>query len=100
RHEPSLLHIPYTTLFRSSTAGGLVGRLDLAGEHLALNRGAREQHDHGVCRFDPTLDLPRPFETDRDVPVDQHLMAKASEARLQRSEEHTSELQSRLELVC
>src|SRR5207249_7040020 len=83
RPPPSSTLFPYTTLFRSfalrsghgtGRAGGAAARLDDRG--LRRGSGAR-----GFCRA-PDRAVPR----SGDDPA--------------RSEEHTSELQSRFELVC
>src|SRR2546422_7966184 len=77
RRPPRSTLFPYTTLFRSLP--DVLG--DVARPDLALRR----QHDH---RFDEVAELahvPRPVGVHQD---------------LERSEEHTSELQSRLHLVC
>src|SRR2546429_5970823 len=73
RRPPRSTLFPYTTLFRSSR-----------GVHAAgARRGVRAQREQSpvVAPLLPTLALYDPF-------------------REQRSEEHTSELQSRLHLVC
>src|SRR2546422_4789401 len=83
RRPPRSTLFPYTTLFRSSLRAGALGELglDFAGAALINPRlvycsitafGARG----------PLADLP------------------GYDALMQRSEEHTSELQSRLHLVC
>src|SRR5438874_5690527 len=61
---------PYTTLFRSRPYGG--------------NRGNRSEHDNSATVEEVTCSLCAVF---RDLPDE-------------RSEEHTSELQSRRDLVC
>src|SRR3989449_6377038 len=77
RRPPRSTLFPYTTLFRSR-------RNDLAAERL----GAPASH---AVHADEVADVARAREGDRrDQPVRQE----------QRSEEHTSELQSRLHLVC
>src|SRR2546429_3753691 len=78
RRPPRSTLFPYTTLFRS-----LVARLDAtmfeASTALALDHFAREAVDVAVLRSD---------SVDGSTPPPS------------RSEEHTSELQSRLHLVC
>src|SRR2546429_4517621 len=71
RRPPRSTLFPYTTLFRSLAVAVAVGGV---GQHAQLPRG--------------------------DAPT-QHGGARVAEVRLTlRSEEHTSELQSRLHLVC
>src|SRR2546429_7279112 len=75
RRPPRSTLFPYTTLFRSRDVGGSVGREPLPGpcslsQPPRVRRERRHQPTHGRRR----------------QPV--------------RSEEHTSELQSRLHLVC
>src|SRR5205809_6223508 len=72
RLPPISTLFPYTTLFRSRLLGGLDGRVGLLLE-LAERAGHR-----GGCA----------------------LAGGVRELQEQRSEEHTSELQSRLHLVC
>src|SRR3712207_8027082 len=81
RQPPRSTLFPYTTLFRS--VGGAVGQR----EHPA--------HLVGVHRDDG---LGRPDARDRDRDPQRELRRGA--ARAARSEEHTSELQSRQYLVC
>src|SRR5690606_41701603 len=76
RRPPSSTLFPYTTLFRSLDAVGLaveqaLGRVDVAVER--------------VAQFAQRIQ-PRDF--------------RAEQRRFERSEEHTSELQSRENLVC
>src|SRR2546429_5002805 len=77
RRPPRSTLFPYTTLFRSlRTRVGEEAVADLVVDGEVERRdAARARHPHGRMRL---LDRPRP----------------------QRSEEHTSELQSRLHLVC
>src|SRR2546429_5663324 len=77
RRPPRSTLFPYTTLFRSPDGRG-VGRYDAA--LLRTNTGGKGLH----WRLKPLPLLPRVLL--RQVPF--------------RSEEHTSELQSRLHLVC
>src|SRR3989449_7907335 len=83
RRPPRSTLFPYTTLFRSGTDGGAVQRLPQRQEErrdAALDR-ARPRGRRAVL-------LPR--RGPRALGHDDHA----------RSEEHTSELQSRLHLVC
>src|SRR3712207_6858329 len=83
RRPPRSTLFPYTTLFRSHLAAplddGAAGRRDERGGGRDAPRPDRRRHDGGGAR--PNLSRP------------------ARGARL-RSEEHTSELQSRQYLVC
>src|SRR5207253_10282305 len=90
---------PYTTLFRSAAA--LAGELGWS----AGDRAAALACDV-VCCVTPGADI---VVTDGDLRAGQHLnmlgadgsgKAEASLAAVRRSEEHTSELQSRGHLVC
>src|SRR2546429_6645389 len=76
RRPPRSTLFPYTTLFRSLTTGR---RLD------SYNTGVQTADYHSPLRRGETLDL---------SPED------GARYGLSRSEEHTSELQSRLHLVC
>src|SRR5260370_4020180 len=83
RRPPRSTLFPYTTLFRSA-------RLDLADHRLV------EAGRHGVDHFHAGgklgVFLGRHFARDED--------AEMADRLVQRSEEHTSELQSHLNLVC
>src|SRR5256884_6543921 len=87
RRPPRSTLFPYTTLFRSLFTGrtlnasrahalGLVAQLAGEGEALRVTRSTATQ----VSKYDP--------------------VARAAAKEFMRSEEHTSELQSRLHLVC
>src|SRR3989449_3090434 len=80
RRPPRSTLFPYTTLFRSLPRHGAAAR--------ALTRD-------GPSRRGPRGEVP-PVEARRR----RRGGAPAGDARLERSEEHTSELQSRLHLVC
>src|SRR5690349_23316874 len=77
RRPPSSTLFPYTTLFRSLVVAGRARYLDGQVEHLG---GVAELASHAA-------DEPGPEQDWQDMP-------------LPRSEEHTSELQSRRDLVC
>src|SRR3989442_3198688 len=87
RRPPRSTLFPYTTLFRSGGVGAHV--------LVRIAEGTGEGGDRGRGRrADPPQragGLPSP------VPI---LVAQADEQRGHRSEEHTSELQSRPHLVC
>src|SRR3712207_8009493 len=80
RRPPRSTRFPYTTLFRSpvlATAAALDVRLAV-----------------GVPRLHPAMDA------DQTQQVSRHAVSVLVEIRDRRSEEHTSELQSRQYLVC
>src|SRR5260370_31334169 len=95
RRPPRSPLFPYTTLFRSQSGG-----LELRRVHL-LVRGARRM-DHqglGVADVGEVAREPQAFDelVSRRAPA---LDAAADDRKPARSEEHTSELQSHLNLVC
>src|SRR2546430_9383487 len=81
RRPPRSTLFPYTTLFRSLARGGAPVLLDEVEPEVERRRHAARGH-HA-----PILD---------DPPIGDDLATQ----RLQRSEEHTSELQSQSNLVC
>src|SRR3712207_8061624 len=81
RRPPRSTLFPYTTLFRS---------IELLQALLALRGDTGREQDVGVASR-------RAYELHRDVGAETHLMLRRV---LVRSEEHTSELQSRQYLVC
>src|SRR2546429_6711677 len=85
RRPPRSTLFPYTTLFRSDV-------------HVAV---ALQVPDHRHARF-PLHPLHQGFAAARhdDVEVLAHAGEHVANRRAIRSEEHTSELQSRLHLVC
>src|SRR3712207_7536224 len=91
RHPPRSTLFPYTTLFRSGTeperrCGGRAGRLP----------GGADGRDAG-----PLLPTPKPpLRAAPGCKPPVAGKARREQARLRRSEEHTSELQSRQYLVC
>src|SRR2546422_8607684 len=85
RRPPRSTLFPYTTLFRSRTTS-LVGRLQTRAIH--GESGHREVDD-----------LPHPFPGFRLAGAES-VGISAAQLWIRRSEEHTSELQSRLHLVC
>src|SRR3712207_7305544 len=88
RRPPRSTLFPYTTLFRSELAG--VGTLEPHG-HVRDGEDAVEVDEH---RHHPL----RPLGVAQDAAQEARLAVLAR--RVQRSEEHTSELQSRQYLVC
>src|SRR3712207_6863501 len=91
RRPPRSTLFPYTTLFRSPPRGALAGQPDA----LAVLDAGRDPHGDGAgLRRDAVAGARRARVVD-------HLAAAAAVAAgLGRSEEHTSELQSRQYLVC
>src|SRR3712207_9037740 len=98
RRPPRSTLFPYTTLFRSAPAvnsDGQPGRLDLG--QLTGRRAVKHRRI-----------MPRPSEGHRRADVienevrhaDEHVLADVGIELPIRSEEHTSELQSRQYLVC
>src|SRR2546422_8024433 len=82
RRPPRSALFPYTTLFRS------LPHLNTQGEaHPTTGSGRAVGNSHAAETFQLLLEL-------LELPLPQFLELK------QRSEEHTSELQSRLHLVC
>src|SRR3712207_8533949 len=86
RRRPISTPFPYTTLFRS---GLVVHRQHHAGDRL------REEGEHRgrAERVEPVRAL-------RGLAVEEAAQERAGAGALVRSEEHTSELQSRQYLVC
>src|SRR2546428_10301481 len=85
RRPPRSTLFPYTTLFRSPEPFKALGDLFLAAP--------RRLFDQAVEAYNKALEL-RPFYADAHVGLGDARAAKG------RSEEHTSELQSRSDLVC
>src|SRR5687768_17964885 len=89
RRPPRSTLFPYTTLFRSLVAAAELAPLGQLEQRVALDAalaelGALHQHVHAAAAaVEPELDV-----------------ARAARRHADRSEEHTSELQSRLHLVC
>src|SRR2546422_6015511 len=89
RRPPRSTLFPYTTLFRSRRPG-----MDRAGPPIQLrHEGTQGQRCARLLRS--TLFARRPSQS---CPQQQEWIEEA--AHIVRSEEHTSELQSRLHLVC
>src|SRR5260370_4786769 len=86
RRPPRSTLFPYTTLFRSDHGGtfrqGVEPAAELGREHRALAHPHVDERLRGL-RHDPL-----------------HLRPLGARGRARRSEEHTSELQSHLNLVC
>src|SRR3712207_6994176 len=90
RRPPRSTLFPYTTLFRSHLVRGKVGRLV---RPLGVEPGLLSRGEGGA-------DLGPAQQHDRGVPVDDRLTGGVEEDLAGRSEEYTSELQSRQYLVC
>src|SRR2546422_7488646 len=88
RRPPRSTLFPYTTLFRSRG-----GRLGLKQRGRAEHQAG--QHNEDEFCVEDTFHVNLPLGAEREV----H-MKGVFHAKLIRSEEHTSELQSRLHLVC
>src|SRR3989449_6090342 len=89
RRPPRSTLFPYTTLFRSSER--LARVLEVAERVDHRHRRVAGEAFHGLVQVHPRGD---PVDPEREV-------ARGIGNRLaRRSEEHTSELQSRLHLVC
>src|SRR5206468_11801190 len=88
---------PYTTLFRSDHAGDGLRPRSGAREEAPRRRGLRERLPDRHLR----LPAPRLSRGAGDGRGDRRLLAaRGAQAAAHRSEEHTSELQSRSDLVC
>src|SRR3989449_5881760 len=98
RRPPRSTLFPYTTLFRSEGHDrGRCRALRAELRHVAGPRVAEDVgHGQGLARRDDRPDEPL-AHTERAPPLARCPRARR---RAQRSEEHTSELQSRLHLVC
>src|SRR5690349_23760027 len=95
RGHPRRTRLPYTTLFRSP-AGGALERLAQFGERQGLAGLDRDEQFGAVEVGRRRRDLRKAVQ----LPDDGAGAGRAEEPRDLRSEEHTSELQSRRELVC
>src|SRR5207253_11338906 len=94
-HTPRSTLFPYTTLFRSIIKDR-IERRQPAGEYQTVENEAEIEIAGARCEIDPEgQDRRKPHREQRDPGA-----AGARKTPLQRSEEHTSELQSRGHLVC
>src|SRR3712207_7275113 len=92
RRPPRSTLFPYTTLFRSA---GLHGRLNRA------DRALDEREREALHRLDGEPERPQRERVRRGRhAVERGDAADDRQRRVERSEEHTSELQSRQYLVC
>src|SRR2546422_8362002 len=99
RRPPRSTLFPYTTLFRSARVGALQGR-PRAGQLGQLLPPGEEVIAGGQLRYHLS---PKRRRRNRDEVEARRIEARDVGAHghgRQRSEEHTSELQSRLHLVC
>src|SRR3712207_8211391 len=87
RRPPRSTLFPYTTLFRSSRAAENVRKTKIPSSGIAKSPAARE-----TALFTP--------EAIPECPPSTELIAVVVSGAMTRSEEHTSELQSRQYLVC
>src|SRR2546421_2788701 len=85
RRPPRSTLFPYTTLFRSAVAGR-------TGRHARGGRRTVRGHRYGTRQVPPARKAPARALSARGVP--------GLAMPVHRSEEHTSELQSRSDLVC
>src|SRR5690606_39696955 len=99
RQQPQSTLFPYTTLFRSHVLNEKLNSL-LAPHKEGAKTAAKEMVQEVVRKtVVPTPEVPikeRPTPETPPIPE----LSKAESARVARSEEHTSELQSRENLVC
>src|SRR3712207_8546631 len=92
RRPPRSTLVPYTTLFRSVLTYGRNPKFDLSEWSLSI---WGEVESPFSLRWDELLALPQTTLT-----TDIHCVTRWSKLDTTRSEEHTSELQSRQYLVC
>src|SRR5207253_10981115 len=98
RHPHTSTLFPYTTLFRSPTGAAFHQRPDLLERRSPRIAAA---HCLSDCTLDRTLEIVHPGIRMPPAMDQRHRIERASPlAQLRRSEEHTSELQSRGHLVC
>src|SRR5687768_17650441 len=97
RHPPGSTLFPYTTLFRSRA------RRSASRCGAAPRATSRQKPPEGAKRTDASYNRPSFLPVAEQSPVidiPNRALFKAAEVCDLRSEEHTSELQSRLHLVC
>src|SRR3712207_7939483 len=95
RRPPRSTLFPYTTLFRSHDAGQ-----ERVVEDERRLVGEVSSHEEGHPNQDPASDVEERREEDRDQGQYHQVRYAALPQIAERSEEHTSELQSRQYLVC
>src|SRR5207248_11742828 len=96
RLPPRSTPFPYTTLFRSPRALGILLR-QIAHVDRFLGSDARLVERHPE---DPRIGLPHAHLGGDHDEIDEAGQAETVADRFERSEEHTSELQSPYDLVC
>src|SRR5690606_40764706 len=100
RRPPSSTLFPYTTLFRSRSGRGVpsVGETVKRGDgyHVVTSVSRGRYFGEDAMSFGGTADRPYQYKVTLRRATDEEVRA----ARAERSEEHTSELQSRENLVC
>src|SRR3712207_7190969 len=92
RRPPRSTLFPYTTLFRSDPAGLAMSPKRITVSTIGLMPGLQRFLDECNCHLAVSLHNPIPTERLSIMPVERAMPI--------RSEEHTSELQSRQYLVC
>src|SRR5207247_3663765 len=99
-HLPSPPHSPYTTLFRSpwawTRASSVPEVKPMFQRHPGSPPASKVANDSGTGVRHP----PNPNQTRASHPAPFAAGARHRDADAKRSEEHTSELQSRVDLVC
>src|SRR2546422_3992237 len=112
RRPPRSTLFPYTTLFRSGPIDALVARVHADDAKLCPNgfvqnviaQGFRTETEEASILYESKFTNCPPHadqhEVARVIYGKSNIFRLAYVAKTQRSEEHTSELQSRLHLVC
>src|SRR2546429_6971465 len=95
RHPPRSTLFPYTTLFRSPHLAARISKRHLDDFCYRARRGA--QHHDAFREIERLVQIVR---DEQDSEPDFLPQPQQQILELDRSEEHTSELQSRLHLVC
>src|SRR5207249_10846826 len=90
---------PYTTLFRSEFIFSTAPRVGRSSRRTANPLG-RKQHSPSGARGSKTAHRPRRLSSCGRATVCEPLWPRFPHLGVARSEEHTSELQSRFDLVC
>src|SRR3989454_11061985 len=98
RRPPRSTLFPYTTLFRSRLPRDRVGGEDALGPLVGLTLTADDPRPKELVRTE--IEHGAPLEREHDPGPHQFLRSGIVSGQGQRSEEHTSELQSPCNLVC
>src|SRR5207249_11400623 len=98
QRSPSSTLFPYTTLFRSM--GSVCGTMSVDGEVDELHTGDETLGSRYLPRVAPSADGRAVVAVREAMNEPPEVVALDVGAREDRSEEHTSELQSRFDLVC